>query len=224
MNKSGFKVNTIEFKNNGEKLHSNLKERNKTILKRGVKTFVNWAAIYVPPDIGQKEIVKKRYTRPLLYLPVEVKKGKNKDQAEDISMLKRGFLYKVYRKITGTKRFKAYYFKRIDRKCKACLKIVNRGLLRASFGSNVDSIGVALPANIKRLLRKSKRLKTISRIYNKFVETYKDDKLEIGIFNSSEGANQNSNYAKIAIKQGDKKANQQIKRELRKIARENKEI
>nr|DAQ92393.1 MAG TPA: hypothetical protein [Bacteriophage sp.] len=194
-----------------------------SILHGAAKQFAQYASLYAPPNMGKKVIDVKFYKRKLFYLPSEIKNNDNRSKQKDLDMLKQGFLFKVLKKIPLSNRFETLYFKKKTGKVKKLLKIANRGLLRASFGTNIETIGESIPTNIRRLLTKSKNIRNLKN-FNKFLFNEKNHSSSLTIENDVADAQTSTGFAKIAVAQGDKQAAKYIKRKINEINKRVKDI
>ena len=213
------KIDTKKYKEAYEKYLKEMDSKKEDILKKASVQFAQWASVYTPPDLKEKTISKELYERKILYLPNEIKRSKNRFAKQDITALRNGYRYKIYKKVPLTRNFTVEYFKKLNSTLKRALKIKNRGLLRASYGSNLESIGEKIPSNIKRLLSKSRNLKKLAR-FNQFSYDESDGISKISIKNLAADAEKNQSFARLAIREGDKHAESYIKRILRKTQKE----
>lgn len=212
-------LNIERFRRGYEKYLKVIEEQKKDILAKAAGNYAQWASLYVPPKpLGQKTIKEELYQRKLLYLPKEVKRERNKDQAKDIEMLKNGYRFKIYKKIPMSRKFKPMYFKKLTGQVKKWLKIENRGLLRVSFGAGITVLGEKIPTNIRRLLTKAKNLKKLVQ-FNKYEFHEQDLKTSLKVINDSYDAKQGG-FANIAVKEGDKHAEQYITRRAKQIQKQ----
>lgn len=191
----------------------------KEILGGSAAIFANHAATYVPPSMGKEKIDDNLYKRQLTYLPFKVRKDyKAKEKNEDLLYLKKGYLYKI-RHYIARRKYKDLYFKKATAKVKAMKRIKNRGLLRVSFAMDLVTIGQKYPSKIRALLSKSKNLKKFKR-FNKI--NFSTDFQKITIINDHYQAYSNENFAKIAIREGDKYAKDYIARKVKTLLNKKK--
>lgn len=215
------KVDTKSFESNAKQLEKDIRKQRKEVMLKATANFVNTASLYTPPNMSSKSINEKHYQRTILYLPKEVKRSGNKEKSSDLAKLRDGFLFKIYKRIPLTRRFQAFYFKKMTKSMiKKETKIKNRGLLRAAWGLNLMQIGQKIPANIKRMLTKSKNLLKLTGL-NKFVVVDNEISTNVMIVNDAGDANQSSGYVKIAEREGRKTAENYIKRSFKKLEKEN---
>ena len=215
------KIDTKFYKEAFKKYAKENQQEIKAILAGSAPIFANHAQQYVPPAMGKTEIDEKLYKRQLIYLPFKIRKDYNaKEKEEDLKQLKKGFLFKI-RQYKARRKYKDMFFKKATRKVKALRKIINRGLFRVSFAMDLVSIGQKYPSKIAKLLRKSKNLMKFKK-FNKIFFT--EDFSKLTIVSEHYQAYSNENFAKIAIRQGDKYARDYIERKARILIRKNKVI
>ena len=101
-----YRVDFSELRRNLESYKVELRANSREILGIGLVNFVQWAALYTPPDMGKKTIEPENYNRFVLYLAREVRREGNRDRARDIEMLRAGFRFKMYKKIPGVRRMR----------------------------------------------------------------------------------------------------------------------
>lgn len=217
------KLDMTKFKAAYNKYMKEVDADKEKILYGAAKQFSQYASLYAPPNLGKKTLDEKYYKRKLFYLPTEIKNNENRSKQKDLEMLKQGFLFKILKKIPLSKKFDVLYFKKKTGKVKKLLKIANRGLLRASFGSNIEVLGESIPTNIRRLLTKSKNIKNLKN-FNKFLFQNKDHSSSLTIENDVIDAQPSANFAEISVRQGDKQAAKYIKRKVNEINKRVKEV
>lgn len=210
------KVDFTDYRKNCKKFEQNLQKSAGEILRKCAVAFAKKASIYCPPNQGQNKIEKRFYTRPILYVPDEVKKHKRE---QDIEALRKGKLFKT-EIIKKGKWVKNHYSKTI-RGIKKYTKIRNRGLFRAMFGANLEFIRQTIPSNIRGLLNKSKNLLNLKKL-NSITESKEENQYsKIRIDNN---AYNNESYQNKAVREGDYNAQKVMKRLLKQKAKENVEL
>lgn len=113
-----------------------------------------------------EEKKQKLFNRPILYLPKLVRgelRGFNYTD-DDIKALNAGFFYKVLDTKEGKSKTRCYC-KTIN-EARAQAKIIYRGLFRASWGMNLESVGGRMDVNTKRVLKDSPRLTELRGVTN----------------------------------------------------------
>lgn len=142
----------------------------KETLLKGTTSFIKWAAVKSPPNIGSTNMFKgqtdkeKLLYRPILWLSKLVRgqiDGFRPEQA-DIDALRNGFRFKVID--TRNKKKKTLCYTKTKPEAETQARIVNRGLLRTMWGLNAPSIGARLDHGIKRILKESPHLTSLTEL------------------------------------------------------------
>lgn len=209
-------VDFSDFRNKSKIYKRRLHKNSVDILRECAVAFSKKASLYCPPNMGQKRIEKKHYTRPIFYLIDQVKKH---NRTEDKQQLKKGMMFKVEIKKNG--RFIKAIFAKTIRAIKKYTRIRNRGLFRSMFGANLGSIGKQIPSNIKSLLSKSKNLLNLANL-NQIKQTAKNN--EYAKIKIDNNAYNNESFADIAVKHGDKQAEKKMKKLLKEQAKKEVEL
>lgn len=207
------KVDFSEFRKNCKQYEKELHKQSEQILRKCAVSFAKKASLYCPPNMGKKNIEKRFYTRPILYLPDEVRKHK---RSEDIEELRKGKLFKVTIKKSG-KFVKNIYSKSL-RMIKKYARIRNRGLFKVMFGANLESIKELIPSSIRSLMNKSKNLLNLKNLNRITEESELNRYSKIKIDNN---AYDNQSFQNIAVREGDKSALKTLKKLLKQKTKEN---
>lgn len=162
-------------------------------LIKGTTSFIKWAATKSPPNMGSTNMLKgqtdkeKLLYRPILWLSKLVRgqiDGFRPDQA-DIDALRKGFRFKVLD--TRDKKQKTLCYTKTKEEAETQARIVNRGLLRTMWGLNAPFIGARLDHGIRRILKESPHLKSLTDL-NPMMLAYDENGQHVELINAGKGS------------------------------------
>lgn len=187
----------------------------KNIVVNASTQFAAGAATYTPPSLGKATIAKKYWTRPVQYIPT-LAKNKRATQ-EDLEKLRQGYLFKVAYTKAGIKKGTAFAYCKKLSQTKKFAKITTRGLSRVMWGKNLPSIGAKIPTVIKSIMKRSKDTNNVEL---NSVQLVSNDN-ECHVFISNKVA-EIERYSSIAVRQGYKRAEKSMTKEIKQILEKDK--
>lgn len=146
-------VNMSEYNQNRKKAVSDMLTRGGKVQRDGIGVYMRWMAQMAPPSIGQQEIAKRFYSRPMMLLPKEINRPGNRHVQKDKEALKQGYSWKMY--VRGKPRYfkSAKHGPKPPPDMKKMEHINFRGLLRWGFVQSLPDIGVAIPVAVRGLAK-----------------------------------------------------------------------
>lgn len=146
-------VNMIEFNTNRKKAVADMLTRGGKVQRDGIGVYMRWMAQMSPPSIGQQEIAKRFYNRPMMLLPKEINRPGNKHVQKDKEALRQGYSWKMY--VRGKPRYfkSAKHGSGVPKEMKKMEHINFRGLLRWGFVQSLPDVGVAIPVAVRGLAK-----------------------------------------------------------------------
>lgn len=159
------KIDTKPLQKEIQKAAAELHQEAKESLLKSASVFASAAQKFTPPfnygASSSASIPKKFYYRQVKSLKEIAKLREGNTQ--DYEMLRKGFLYKIFRTSEGSLNVprnynKAYAYARTAQEAKRLARIETRGLMRAMWGKNLYEIDAKVPTTIKNILMKSPKL------------------------------------------------------------------
>ena len=216
-----FDYDMSEFEKNAKGVLKDIKIESKDILIRVATDFADGAAKATPPSIGKASIEKKYWTRPILSLALLVrnKYPKHKATPEDYVQFRKKMKYKVLYTKSGVKKGTAFAYTKTKAQARKAAKIETRGLSRVMWGKNLPSIGAKVPNSILKILAKSTKLNSLD--FNTVKMSSSSDEQSVEITNKVTAIER---YAKKAELAGYRKVSNSLMREMKNIAKRDREV
>lgn len=216
-----FDYDMSDFEKNVKMVQNDIKVESKDILIRVSTDFADGAAKATPPSIGKASIEKKYWTRPILSLALLVrnKYPKHKAVPEDYVQFRKKMKYKVLYTKSGVKKGTAFAYTKTKAQARKAAKIETRGLSRVMWGKNLPSIGAKVPNSILKILAKSTKLNSLD--FNTVKLSSSSDEQSVEITNKVTAIER---YAKKAELAGYRKVSNSLMREMKQIAKRDREV